>query len=102
MAKEITRDGKTGVFKDDATEEEINAYFESLKEPVEPEETKDKEEGKRGILADVPVQSIGGALGIGAQGSGFLNKFFQGGSNVAKATTTTPASFMTGQYNWYT
>ena len=49
-----------------------------------------------------PVQSIGGALGIGAQGSGFLNKFFQGGSNVAKATTTTPASFMTGQSNWYT
>lgn len=46
MAKEITRDGKTGVFKDDATEEEINAYFESLKEPVEPEETKEKKKVK--------------------------------------------------------
>ena len=25
-----------------------------------------------------PIQSLGGAMGIGEQGSGFLNKFFQG------------------------
>ena len=74
MAKEITRDGKTGVFKDDATEEEINAYFESLKEPVEPEETKEKEEGKRGILADVPVQSIGGVRDASQSTIGLLEK----------------------------
>ncbi len=62
MAKEIVRDGKRGVFKDDATEEEINAYFESLKEPEVPKELDEpkKEDGKRGILKDVPVQIMGG------------------------------------------
>ena len=60
MAKEIVRDGKRGVFKDDATEEEINAYFERLKEPDVPIESDEPKEDKRGILTDVPVQIIGG------------------------------------------
>ena len=61
MAKEIVRDGKRGVFKDDATEEEINAYFERLKEPKVPIEPDEPEgDGKRGILTDVPVQIMGG------------------------------------------
>ena len=62
MAKEIVRDGNRGVFKDDATEEEINAYFESLKEPETPKEPDEpkEEDGKRGILTDVPVQIMGG------------------------------------------
>ena len=45
-----------------------------------------------------PIQSIGGAMGIGAQGSGFLNKFFQGGSNVPKTPTQVPTSYMSGTY----
>jgi hypothetical protein len=62
MAKEIKRDGKVGVFKDDATEEEINAYFERLKAPTDIPEKPDEPEGdgKRGILTDVPVQIMGG------------------------------------------
>ena len=62
MAKEIKRDGKVGVFKDDATEEEINAYFERLKAPTDIPEKPDEPEGdgKRGILTDVPVQIMAG------------------------------------------
>ena len=62
MAKEIVRDGKRGVFKDDATEEEINAYFERLKAPTDIPEKPDEPEGdgKRGILTDVPVQIMAG------------------------------------------
>ena len=59
MAKEIIRDGNKGVFKDDATEEEINAYFERLKAPEVPQPDEPEEEG-RGILTDVPVQIMAG------------------------------------------
>ena len=62
MAQEIKRDGNVGVFGDDATEEEINAYFERLKEPDVPIEPDEPEgDGKRGILTDVPVQIMAGA-----------------------------------------
>ena len=62
MAKIIVRDGKEYFFKDDASEEEINSFFDNQKEIKEnkkevPEPTEDNE---RGILTDVPYSGLVG------------------------------------------
>ena len=65
MAKIIIRDGKEYYFKDDASEEEINKFFENTKDTVDlPEPDKEKKETpdeERGILADLVYSSAVGA-----------------------------------------
>ena len=57
----ITRNGKTYPFPEGTTEEQIDKFFKMLEEKDSiPEETEEEDTDKRGILADVPVQVLGG------------------------------------------
>tara|TARA_Y100001970_G_C14247709_1_gene869518 strand:- start:762 stop:4415 length:3654 start_codon:yes stop_codon:yes gene_type:complete len=70
MAKIVVRDGKEYFFKDDATEAEINSFFEKQKEIEEKkkeEPPEEKEDNERGILTDVPYSGLVGVKDAGKE-----------------------------------